>query len=52
MPITAGLTVLASPELDNLIELQLKEKERLAREAEEQARLALEEEASEAQEEA
>ncbi|XP_026315730.1 cGMP-dependent 3',5'-cyclic phosphodiesterase-like [Hyposmocoma kahamanoa] len=45
VPMTAGLTVLMSPELDNLIELQLKEKERLAREAEELARLALEEEA-------
>jgi hypothetical protein len=34
VPTTAGLSVLLSPELDNLIELNLKEKERLRLEAE------------------
>ncbi|XP_028161763.1 cGMP-dependent 3',5'-cyclic phosphodiesterase-like [Ostrinia furnacalis] len=34
VPTTAGLSVLLSPELDNLIELNMKEKERLRLEAE------------------
>ncbi|KAL0881167.1 hypothetical protein ABMA27_002280 [Loxostege sticticalis] len=37
VPTTAGLSVLLSPELDNLIELNLKEKERLRQEAEAEA---------------
>ncbi|XP_049868300.1 cGMP-dependent 3',5'-cyclic phosphodiesterase-like isoform X2 [Pectinophora gossypiella] len=44
VPITAGLSVLLSPELDNLIELNLQEKERLAKEAEEEAAAAAAEE--------
>ncbi|KAJ2950181.1 hypothetical protein O0L34_g11539 [Tuta absoluta] len=61
VPITAGLSVLLSPELDNLIEINMKEKERLEQEAileaarlraeqEEKARLAAEEAARTAEE--
>ncbi|KAJ0175809.1 hypothetical protein K1T71_008968 [Dendrolimus kikuchii] len=46
VPVTAGLSVLLSPELDNLIELNLKEKERLRLEAE--AAAAAEEDVQEA----
>ncbi|KAI5639906.1 3'5'-cyclic nucleotide phosphodiesterase domain-containing protein [Phthorimaea operculella] len=62
VPVTAGLSVLLSPELDNLIEINMKEKERLEQEAileaarlkaeeEEKARIAAEEAAAKAAEE-